>query len=272
MISIIRYTLMSVLVLALCQPPGAWAHKRWLLPSDFTLSDSETVTVDFTASNNVFYVDKGMPLRDVEVLAPNGEPLELLRAVEGDRRSSFDLSVAQRGTHRVVVQSPPVYFLSYRLAEAREPVIQRGALTALRAAVPEDAQDVQFMASSSRIETFITLGNPTPPPVLDDADGLSLQFPSHPNRLYQDESATFTLSFRGEPVAGAIVTVIADGSRYRDGLEERVFQSDENGSVTIDWPAPGRYLLEAALERNAPDTSVSRLHHGYFLTLEVLAP
>ncbi len=35
--------------------------------------------------------------------------------------------------------------------------------------------------------------------------------------------------------------------------------------------APGRYLLEAALEINAPDTTVSRLHHGYFLTLEVPA-
>ena len=48
------------------------AHKRWLLPTDFSLSDAETVTVDFSASNNIFYVDKPMPLDGLRALAPSG--------------------------------------------------------------------------------------------------------------------------------------------------------------------------------------------------------
>ena len=69
------------------------AHKRWFMPTDFTLSDAETVTVDFTASNNIFYVDKGMPLAIVSVSNPDGAQVPLANPAEGVRRSSFDVEV-----------------------------------------------------------------------------------------------------------------------------------------------------------------------------------
>lgn len=250
----------------------ASAHKRWLLPTDFTLSDAETVTVDFTASNNVFYMDMPMSLAGVGVLLPSGHAGVIGNASEGARRSSFDINVANPGTHRVYVTGPAVYFLSYRLPGAAEPQRQRGTLDELRAAVPDAAQEVKFAEASALIETFITLGGASPLPPLREHRGLSLAFTSHPNELYSDATAQFSLLFAGKPLAGVELVVMPDGSRYRDAAGERSYRSDAQGGVTVSWPQPGRYLIAA--EYSVPQTGneVSMRHYSYFATVEVLAP
>ena len=50
-------TTLALLALLMFSPLTS-AHKRWFMPTDFVLSEAETVTVDFTASNNIFFVDR----------------------------------------------------------------------------------------------------------------------------------------------------------------------------------------------------------------------
>lgn len=263
--------LAAVLVFAL-MAVAAQAHKRWLLPTDFALSDAETVTVDFTASNNIFHVDMPMPLDGLRLLSPAGEPVAPSSPFVGKRRSSFDVSITAEGTHRLLVQGPPVHFVSYRLPGASRPHVERGPLEQLRAGVPEGAQDVGFAESTALIETFVTLGATTAPPALPVDEGLALAFASHPNALYSDERAEFVLTFRGKPLPGGELTLIADGSRYRDSLDEWAFSADGEGRVSIEWPGPGRYLLEATLERPQRGGEFAMRYYNYFLTVEVLAP
>lgn len=267
-------TLASALLpvaLLLGSPPGH-AHKRWLLPTDFSLSDAETVTVDFTASNNIFYVDKPMPLAGVRALSPAGEVLPLDNPREGARRSSFDLAVAKEGTHRVVVQGAPVYFLSYKLPGEEKPRYERGPLDVLKDRVPEGARDVNYARSTALIETYITLGAPSQPAAIGPASGITLQPVSHPNELYSDEPGEFILQLDGKPAAGLALVVIPEGTRYRDTQAQARFVSDEQGRVVVDWQAPGRYLLEAALEAPGDGGEIAAYYYNYFLTVEVLAP
>lgn len=254
--------------------PASHAHKRWLLPTDFSLSDAETVTVDFTASNNIFYVDKPMPLKGVRTLAPSGEKLVIANPRQGPRRSSFDLEIAQEGTHRVVVQGEPVYFLSYTLPGAEKPRYQRGALEELKQQVPQDAQDVKFARSTALIETYVTLGAPSAPAGIGATEGITLEMTSHPNELYSDEPGEFVMYLNGKPATGRTLAVMPEGTRYRDSQAQAQFVSDGQGRLVVDWQGPGRYLLEVELEvpgEGAGD-EFAVYYYNYFLTVEVLAP
>ena len=248
------------------------AHKRWLLPTDFALSDAEVVTVDFTASNNIFYVDKGMPLKGVSVLSPGGKALPISNTMEGERRSSFDVKIEEAGTHRFVVQGDPVYFLSYTLPGVTKPHYERGPLEWLKKQVPEEATNVGFSESTALIETYVTLGAPSEVAALAESKGISLQLVSHPNELYSDEDAEFVVLLHGKPVAGQTVTIVPEGTRYRDSQSESQFITDSGGMVQVAWQGPGRYLVEIAMEQPGQGREIAAYYYNYFLSLEVLAP
>lgn len=261
-----------ILLLALLlASAAAHAHKRWLLPTDFTLSETETVTVDFSASNNLFYVDKPMPLAGVSILAPGGEKIAPVNTAEGKRRSSFDLEIVEEGTYRIYDRGEPVYFSSYLLPGDTQPTRARGTLAQLKADVPAAAIEVQFVESSALIETYITLGAETAPPRLTQ-QGLEMTPVSHPNALYSDEPAQFQFTLDGEPAVGLTVLATPEGTRYRDNQSEIRQVTDHQGVVAIGWSGPGRYLLEATVEKQASAGDIAVRYYNYFLTLEVLAP
>jgi uncharacterized GH25 family protein len=253
--------------------PLSLAHKRWLMPTDFSLSDTETVTVDFTASNNLFFVDKGMPLAPVQITSPDGAVVPLLNPQEGERRSSFDFMATDTGTYRISADGAPVYFVSYQLPGQSEVVHARGPLAKLKAELPSAATDIVFFESHGLIETFVTLGTESMSPSSKKTSGLRLQLlGSHPNVLYTDEPARFGFQLDGNPVSGMSVQVQAEGSRYRDIQDTREYTTNQNGVVEIAWPTAGRYLIEAGLEQDVVAGEISTRYFSYFLTVEVLAP
>lgn len=266
--------LLAVCVPLLCvlSSGAVHAHKRWLMPTDFSLSDAEIVTVDFTASNNLFYVDKGMPLEGLAVISPEGEEVPIANPVEGERRSSFDVNIEHEGTHRLLVRGDPVYFLSYRAPGASKPHYERGPLEWLKAQVPDGATEVGFAESTALIETYVTLGAPSAPAALSGNRGITLQTVTHPSELYSDEAAEFVVLLHGKPAGGQRVTIVPEGTRYRDSLSESHFVSDAGGRVLVEWQGPGRYLLEIAMEEPGQGGDFSVYYHNYFLTVEVLAP
>ncbi|MCB1689637.1 MAG: DUF4198 domain-containing protein [Halioglobus sp.] len=256
----------------LLSAPGQ-AHKRWFMPTDFTLSDAETVTVDFTASNNIFYVDTGMPLAIVTLANPAGEQLALANPAEGARRSSFDVNVDADGTYRIAAGGPPMYFVSYQLPDQTETQHARGSLDKLKADLPEDASAVKFVESHSLIEAYVTLGAGTVPAPPRDNTGLKLLIKDyHPNELYSDETAQFSFTLNGKPAAGLAVVVQGDGSRYRDIQQEQTYETDTSGTVTVTWPGPGRYLIEASLQETLETGEIAERYYTYYLTLEVMPP
>ncbi|MFP1678462.1 DUF4198 domain-containing protein [Alloalcanivorax sp. C16-2] len=259
----------AALAALLVLSPAAQAHKRWLLPSHTVVSDTQWITVDTSASNDIFYVDMPFPLAGLQVTGPDGKEAEVDNRLEGHRRSVFDVNLNQQGSYRVTLFRP-LYVSLYQLDGERHH--QRGqSPEALLKEVPEGATEVRISEVISRLETFATVGAPSDKALAPTGKGLELQALTHPNDLYQGETARFRFLVDGEPVSGLEVEVMPAGTRYRDSQNAWTVTSDENGEVSLEWPQAGRYYLEAnhADDRAEHDKADGR-RLQYMATFEVL--
>lgn len=267
-----KRTLIAALMVSAFWPLAADAHKRWLLPTDFSLSDAEQVSVDLTASNNLFYVDKGMPPVGISIIDPQGVTHEPINPVKRKRRSVFDVDIEQPGTYRILQGGVPMYFVSYKVPGEEQPQRGRGALEELKAGLPDNAQEISFAESVSLVETYVTLGAPSKN-FGSSKKGIELTGGDHPNMLYADEPSRFEFSLNGKPAKGVTLEVTPDGTRYRDSLGTVSYTLDAKGGAEVEWSTPGRYLLEVATEQEMPEGSeIAKRYYSYFVTVEVLKP
>ena len=137
--------------------------------------------------------------------------------------------------------------------------------------LPADAVNLHITESIGRLETFVTAGAPSRDNLAPSGAGLELVADTHPNDVYAGEAATFGFLIDGRPAAGLTVSVIPGGTRYRDTQAELTLVTDTEGRITITWPGPGLYFLEAETEDDKvshPRAEKRRLQ--YLATFEVL--
>lgn len=249
--------------------PAAQAHKRWLLPSHTVVSDTQWITLDTSASNDIFFVDKAFPLDGVRVTGPDGKDGEIDNRLEGHRRSVFDVHLSQQGSYRISLFRP-LYVALYEQDGERHH--QRGdSPDALLEGVPEGATEVRISEVVSHLETFATVGAPTTKGLAPTGKGLELAPVTHPNDLYAGETARFRFLVDGQPVSGLEVEVMPAGTRYRDSQDAWTVTTNDQGEVSLQWPGPGRYYLEASHgddRADHPKANGRRLQ--YMGTFEVL--
>lgn len=256
--------------LALALPTAALAHDVWVMPSSTVLSGTDSwITVDAAVSNDKFYFNH-VPLRldNLVIIAPDGKPAEAQNASRGKLRSTFDVQLNQPGTYRIAVVNDGVFARWKQDGESKR---YMGKPEGLAAAIPAQAQELEVTQSLGRIETFATAGKPSKlQPV---GKGLEMVGVTHPNDLYSGESATFQMLIDGKPAAGLDVTIVPNGSRYRDKIGEIELKTDDDGKFEVKWAQPGLYWLEARTEdqqTTVPQATKRRL--SYVATLEVLQP
>jgi uncharacterized GH25 family protein len=265
----------SALALALVLPMQAQAHRGWILPSATILSGQDPwVTVDAAVSTDVFYADHNpMRLDGLVITAPDGARVSAENPSTGKFRSSFDLKLAQKGTYKLAVVNDglnAVYKLNGETKRAR------GTAESLAKEVPADAQELRVTRSQSRGETFVTSGSPTARVLQPSGVGLELVPITHPNDLLAGRPASFAFLLDGKPAANLQVTIIPGGIRYRDRLEDMRLVTDQQGRVTVRWPAAGLYWMNATYGGNAMDAagggSIAQpaRRASYSATLEVL--
>ena len=284
----------TALTLAICLPLSAQAHRAWMLPSATVLSGEDPwITVDAAVSNDLFYFEHfplriqgignldtmpaggppGMRPRPAAVLqlfAPDGSAIKAENGNIGRYRSTFDLHLTQKGTYKLAIANSGL-FASWK--EGSENKRWMGKAEDFAKQVPANAAELKVAQNNSRMEVFVTSGNPTDTVLKTTGVGLELAPITHPNYLFAGEAAEFTLLLDGKPAAGVEVSVIPGGNRYRDELGEIKATSDANGAISITWPNAGMYWLEAELSSTegvvAPATE---RRASYSATLEVLAP
>ncbi len=244
---------------ALLAPLSLTAHRMWMLPSATVLSGADPwVTVDAAVSNELFYFDHvPMRLQNLIVLAPNGSPAKAENQNTGKYRSTFDVHLTETGTYRISVVNKGV-MASYE--ENGQPKRWRGTEETFAKEVPANAKNLQVSRSNSRMDVFVTRGNPTETVLKPTGSGLELVPVTHPNDLVAGESATFGIALNGKPAEGISVSVIPGGIRYRDQLKEEKFTTDKDGKFTVAFKEPGMYWLNAThteTPRHAPETSLS---------------
>jgi uncharacterized GH25 family protein len=282
----------AALTLALCLPLSAQAHRAWMLPSATVLSGDEPwISVDAAVSNDLFYFEH-FPLRiagigaldqapaggppgmrprppaTLLVLAPDGSQLQPRNGAIGRYRSTFDVQLPLKGTYKLAIANQGLFA---RYSENGENKRWMGKADELAKAIPANAKDLVVTQNDSRMEVFVTSGAPSDTVLKPTGKGLELKPVTHPNDLFAGEAAAFIFLLDGKPAADVEVSVIPGGNRYRDQLGEIKARSDANGQVSITWPNPGMYWLEAELSssENVAKPATER-RASYSATLEVL--
>jgi len=233
---------------ALTLSTAAQAHRQWMLPSSTVLSgDDSWVTVDAAVSNDLFYFEHfPMSTDNVAVTRPDGSTGQIENAAKGRYRSTFDVHLTQPGTWRIASVSTGVMG-SYMLNGKRERLPRGTTKETLATAIPAGATDVQTAEAANRNEIFVTLGAPTTNLFKPTGVGLEMVPVTHPNDLVSGESATFQFLLDGKPASSLKVTVIPGGIRYRDSLGQMDLTTGADGKLSVTWPQPGMYWLNASI-------------------------
>lgn len=256
------YAIGLALGLSAIMPSQAEAHRRWLLPSATVLAgETETVSVDAAASNGLFLFDhRAMPLDSLVVTGPDGQAVAPEIIGSGAYRSVFDLALKQQGTYRLALVSDGLMGVYELNGERRR---FRGSPDDL----PKGATNVRTSQTSSRTETFVTLGAPSP--VEPTNKGLEMIALSHPNDIVAGEPAQMRFLIDGEPAAGIEVEFVEGGTRYRDDAGIRMLTTDADGLVSLEAANAGMYYVEASVTREAADGQPDR-RSSYTAVLEFL--
>jgi uncharacterized GH25 family protein len=264
-----RYAKLATFTLAALLPLASHAHKTWLLPSATVSSVDQWVTVDAAVSNDLFYFNH-VPLRldALAITAPDGSKATPENASTGKYRSTFDLHLDKSGTYKLAIVNQGL-FANYE--ENGAPKRWRGPVDKFASEVPANAKNLQVSESQGRIETFVTAGKPTTDALRPANVGLELVPVTHPNDLYAGEAASFRFLLDGKPAAKLPIVVMAGGTRYRDNQEEQKLTTDDQGVISITWPAPGMYWLETSVQdQNTTLKQAKQRRTSYVATFEVL--
>jgi uncharacterized GH25 family protein len=262
---------LAALALAAVLPFAAEAHRPFIVPSETVLARPGWVTFDGAVSNDLFYFNhQPLRLNNLQVLGPDGQPVEITNSNTGKFRSTFDVQLTQPGTYKVAVTNNSLN-AQYETA-AGERRRWRGTPEQL-SEIPADAKNVRITQQQQRNETFVTAGKPNDVVLKPTGVGLELVPVTHPNDLVAGEPINFKFYLDGKPAAGVEVDVVPGGTRWRDKQNESKYTTDKDGLVTMTWNAPGMYWLQADIQDDKTSVKQAKSRRAsYVATFEVLPP
>ena len=193
--------------------------------------------------------------------------VKMKNVAKGELRSMFDFKPEKTGTYRVTMLMTGVMG-GYKDANG-QPKRLRGSVEEVLKQIPADAKEVRVTENLRRMETFVSLGKPSA--LALTGKGLELKPVTHPNDLVASEEATFEFHLDGKPAADLELELVADGIRYRDGVDAMKLKTDAKGQVKIKFPRAGLFWLNAdATDKKTSIAKATERRLGYIATLEVL--
>lgn len=275
---LMKRSALAVALAAICLPFAAQAHRVWLLPSaTFVEVDAAAqppvVTVDGAVSEDLFEFDTvALQLDGLSITGPDGNAVAPDALATSRRRSGFEVKLAQPGTYRIANVGDTL-MASYKVdAETKR---WRGTAAAFAKEVPADAQELNVTRMMSRAETFVTRGAAGGKAFAPSGVGLEAIPLSGPTDLSVGDSSSFRLLQDGKPLAGADVTVIRGGNRYRYKMGEIALKTDAQGVFNVSWSEAGRYWIGASTGARGPGAPVGTaaaptVRASYSATVEVV--
>ena len=233
---------LAVLAAGVLLSLSAQAHHPWLLPSA-TLNDGPTpvVSVYAAVSEDLFEFDSfPLNLDTLVAIAPDGSSVVPDGRVDAKRVVAFDVKLAQKGTYRISGVSDTAMASWKAGGETRR---WRGSPAAMAKEVPPDAKELQVSRQLARAETFVSNDAPGALSTVLSGDGLELLPLTNPTDLSVGDTTRFRMLLDGKPYAGADVTLIRGGNRYRYNMGEIALKTDAAGEFSVAWPEAGRYWL-----------------------------
>jgi hypothetical protein len=220
---------------------SAGAHDFWIEPSSYRPEPGSVVRVHLRVGQQ--FEGDLLPRQDdlidrFEVETPSKR--NPVGGVDGVDPAGF-ASIDETGTHVLIYQShgstvelPADRFETYLKAEGLERVI------ALRAA--QGGSDTVGRERFIRCAKSLLLAGGTSRQ-LPSPSGLTLELVPRfdPSRIRAGDPLPVTLLFRGRPLAGALVSVLAKG----DPLHPTAARTDAHGEATLPFRGKGPYLVKA---------------------------
>lgn len=256
-------------------PMAAHAHRPFLLPSDTTTQGADSiVTIDASASDELFNISRPLALDKVVINGPDGATVVPENPVAGKQRSSFELKLPKEGTYKISLISDALTATYKVNGEMKR---WRGTTDSFAKEVPANAQDLNVSRMQGRVETFVTAGKPSAQALKPGGNGLELVPLASPTEIFAGDTGNFRFLLDGKPAADLTVTIIRGGNRYRDALGEITLTTDKDGKFSVKWPNAGMYWLSANVGGRAQQGVVGTLAQpvrrvSYSVTLEVIQP
>ncbi|WP_151703291.1 DUF4198 domain-containing protein [Nitrincola alkalilacustris] len=251
----------------------ASAHPLWMLPSEFNLSTEESfwITVDATASHGVFSFDKPIGLDNVSIYGPENDRRRIGPYYKGQRRSVFDLEIAEQGTYKVELKTPVRYMTSYVVGE--RDTRRRMMATKIEAAsqIPDDAREVTTTMAQNISVFYVTQGAPSTAVLEPTGEGFELHALTHPSDVVVGEAAQFRFTYNGEPISEMDVEVVPFGTPYRDSRLQTDLVSDADGTVSYTPALAGPHLLSANLRLAQESVLADQVGVNFLLSFEALS-
>ena len=228
-----------------CFAQPLYAHRTWIITSSSVLSgEAPWVTVDAAVSNNLFFPDHvAPPVESYAVIGPDLSDVPVQNGNKGKYRTTFDVELTKPGTYKIVSARGGV---NASWEENGEQKRFRGTEEEFKAEGIKDKPGVVVSRNFSRVETFVTSGEPTLEALKPKGQGLEMSFEkTHPNDLFAGEKATFVLLRDGKPAADLEVEIVKGDDRYRTEQGAVKVKTAADGSIEFTFPEAGRYWLSA---------------------------
>jgi uncharacterized GH25 family protein len=270
---LLQHTTALAASLVMAMPIAAHAHRTFLLPSTTLTNANSVVTIDGSASEELFNLDHALALDNVTVSGPDGVAVTPENKTSGKQRNSFELKLPKDGTYKVSLVSDGLNAMYKVDGQMKR---WRGNADDFAKNVPADAQDLNVTRAQNRVETFVTAGEANKQAWTTTGAGLEMVPLNNPTELFTGDTSSFRFLLNGKPAADLMVTIIRGGNRYRDALGEITLKTDQDGKVSIKWPNAGMYWLGTNTGRPQPGTTGTLAQPlqraSYSATLEVLQP
>jgi uncharacterized GH25 family protein len=270
----IKRTLLSAIA-SMVITNSAMAHDTYIWPSYFNINaDKPThVAVDLTVSNTAFRPEFSVPSHGVKVLGVNGEPVRRLGPYyQGQKRSSFDLSIDGPGTYGLFYQKEPRYFTRYTLDNVKKSKRLMANKQEAVALLPKNAKEIKTAKYSTIAMSFVTNKAPTNEVLAPKNKGFELITLTHPSDYITGESIELKALYNGKPVENVQMVVELEGTQYRKSPQAIEVTTNHNGKGEFIVQKGGRYLLktkhEAPSSNDLADVDVTRIFYAFEVIFE----
>lgn len=264
-IRLARRTIAAAVAAAALAGTGAQAHTSYLLPSEFSTADADTVTLQASFSERAFFrPEVAVASQDFHLYRPDGRR-DVYDRVEAFRQVTIlESDLAEPGTYR--------FTTGERLGRIGAQVKVDGAWRPLEPGqTPPAGAEVRRSQTATVAEVYVTKGAPTRA-VLDVPVGrLAIRTDAHPNAIYLDEGVTLTVTFDGVPLADQPLELDREGGAYEEPKFHKVLRTDGEGRVKLDLDRPGAYLVMTRHQADAPPGAETAVRsYTTSLTFEVM--
>jgi len=262
--------LICVAVIGAASIGSAQADTAYLLPSTFTASKGQTITVEASFNDDCCAPKYAVRSDKFAIIGPDGS-IGLPDRIEAFATSTIiEQVITQAGTTR--------FTTGERLGRKGEYVLLNGIYHLVNsddAELIEIPEGTPILSSQTATvsDVYVTVGDPTWESLRVSVGRLTIVPSQHPSALNQGDRLDHTVLFDSKPLAGQTLTLTRDGQRARPGDDGVVYSTDADGRVFIPLAEMGTHLIMTRMQAPAPaGAETDTRSYTTALTFDVLDP